>query len=136
MYNKTRIVLGILLAGILGGFVACDNDDGPQNNNSAPTVTSFTPATISIGQRNVEGQIQGTNLTGVTGISLGDGINVQSFNSVSASQINLVFTVDSSTFSGSRTIIVETSAGSANSSGVFQVSNNKAPRARFTMDPP
>ncbi len=136
MYNKTRIVLGILLAGILGGFVACDNDDNNQNNNSAPTITSFTPATISIGQRNVEGQIQGTNLTGVTGVSLGDGISVQNFNSVNASQINIVFSVDASTFSGNRTIVVETSAGSANSSGVFQVLNNKAPRARFTMEPP
>jgi PKD repeat protein len=136
MLKKTRIVLGILLAGILGGFVACDNDDGPQNNNAQPTITSITPASISIGQRNVEGQIQGTNLTGVTAISLGDGISVQSYNPVSASQIDMVFSVDSSASAGTRMIIVETSAGTATSSTLFQVSNNKAPRARFTMDPP
>jgi PKD repeat protein len=137
MSKKARIVLGILLAGILGAYVGCsDDDNGSQNNNIQPTITSFTPATISIGQRNVEGQIQGTNLTGVTGVSLGDGISLQSFNPVSASQINVVFSVDQSAGSGTRTIAVETSAGIATSSSLFQVSNNKAPRARFKMDPP
>jgi PKD repeat protein len=125
------------MAGILGGYVACNDDNGSQNNNNtAPTITSISPASISIGQRNIEGQIQGTNLSGVTGVSLGDGISVQSFNSVSASQINILFSVDSSAGSGSRTIAVETSAGIATSSTLFQVSNNKAPRARFIMDPP
>ncbi|HSE39682.1 MAG TPA: PKD domain-containing protein, partial [Acidobacteriota bacterium] len=138
MYKKTRIVLWILLAGVLGGYVACNDDNGSQsnNNNSQPTITSISPATISIGQRNVEGQILGTNLTGVTGVSLGDGISLQSFNAVNASQINIVFSVDSSAASGARTIAVETSAGIASSSTLFQVTNNKAPRARFTMDPP
>jgi PKD repeat protein len=95
----------------------------------------MTPAQVSIGQRSVEGHILGSNLTSVTNVSLGDGISVASFQSISANDLQVNFTVADNAAPGTRTIVVNTSTGSASSSAVFSVSTNRAPRARFTVSP-
>lgn len=122
-----RFILAILIVG-------CNNDE--QNSGSQPVINSITPAQVSIGQRNVDGQILGSNLNGVTSVTLGDGISVASFNAVSASEIRVNFTVSDTAAAGARTITVNTSAGSVTSTTAFSVSTNRAPRARFTVNPP
>lgn len=115
-------------------IVGCNNDE--QNSGSQSVINSITPAQVSIGERNVAGQILGSNLNGVTSVTLGDGISVASFQAVSASEIRITFTVSDNAAPGPRTITINTSAGSVTSTTVFSVSTNKAPRARFTVDPP
>jgi PKD repeat protein len=136
MKKRTRMVLGILLTAVTGVYFGCNDDDGVQRNDAQPTITAMTPSVVSIGQRNVQGQILGTNLSGVTGISMGDGIGLVSFAAAGNTQINVVFNVESNAGSGAKMIVVETSTGTTSSNTVFQVTSNKAPRARFQMDPP
>lgn len=121
----------LLISAIL--MVGCSDDE--QNGNQ-PVINSITPPQVSIGQRSVDGQILGSNLNGVTSVTLGDGISVASFQGVSAAEIRVNFTVSDTAVAGARTITVNTSAGTVTSTTAFSVSSNRAPRARFTVTPP
>jgi PKD repeat protein len=78
----------------------------------------------------------GSNLNGATGVSLGDGITLQSFNSASASEIRVVFSVNDNAAPGAVTISVEAIGGSTTSASALTIMNNKSPKAKFTIDPP
>ena len=137
MRKTARMVLGILfiLANVL--IIGCgDDEDNNSTGTGQPTISGMTPSSVSIGQQNVEGSIMGSNLNGVTGVSLGDGMTLQSFNSASASEIRVVFSVNDNAAPGAATISVEAVGGSTSSSSVLSIMNNKAPKAKFTIDPP
>jgi PKD repeat protein len=137
MTKIARMVLGILfiLANVM--IFGCGDDDNNSSTGTAqPTISGMTPSSVSIGQQNVEGSIIGSNLSGVTGVSLGDGMTLQSFSSASASEIRVVFSVNDNAAPGAQTVSVEAVGGSTSSSSVLTIINNKAPKAKFTIDPP
>jgi PKD repeat protein len=129
--------LSILLAACLLIVAGCgdDNNNGGGTGGNNPAISSFTPNQVNRGQQNVEGHITGTNLSGVTSVSLGDGINVVRFTGVSANDIQVIFNVTNNASAGPRTISVSTSFGSTSSSTVLTVSDNRIPQARFTVSP-
>jgi PKD repeat protein len=129
--------LSVLLAACMLIVAGCgdDNNNGGTGGNVQPVISSFTPNQVNRGQQNVEGHINGTNLNGVTSVTLGDGINVVRFSGVSANDIQVIFNVTNSASAGARTITVTTSAGSTSSSTVLSVSDNRIPQAKFTISP-
>lgn len=137
MRKTTRMAFGILfiLANVM--IFGCGGDDENTNTGTGqPSISGMTPTSVSIAQQNVEGSILGSNLSGVTGVHLGDSITVQSYNSVSASEIRVVFSVNDNATPGIQTITVEAVGGVTSSSSLLTILNNKAPRAKFTIDPP
>lgn len=124
-----------LLCAVLG--VAGCGDDNPPSGNiiTVPVVNGITPSEVSLGQRNVEGRIQGQNLSGVVSVSLGASIAVHRFEVVSASEILVVFTVGRDAQPGARTITISTSAGTGTSAAIFTVQNNQVPVASFSIEP-
>ena len=129
--------LSILFAACLLIMAGCgnDNNNGGTGGSVQPVISSFTPNQVNRGQQNVEGHINGTNLNGVTSVTLGDGINVVRFTGVSANDIQVIFNVTNNESAGARTITVTTSAGSTSSSSVLTVSDNRIPQAKFTISP-
>jgi PKD repeat protein len=128
----------LLLAVCLFTFIAgCNsgNDNPGTPPNTQPTITSFTPNQVSRGQQNVEGRLLGTNLSGVSTVTLGDGLTVVRFTNVSSTEIEVIFNVQNNAAAGSRTITITTSAGSFSSSTVLSVTNNRVPVAKFDVSP-
>jgi len=122
----------ILTIAFLAG---CGNDHNNGGSQQTVTITAMTPNQVSIGQQHVQGNIAGTNLNGVTSVNLGNDIAVESVSGVSATQVNITFSVSGAASAGQRSITVTTSAGTATSSTLFSVLNNKVPLAAFTVDP-
>lgn len=117
-------------------WMSCGNDNGgPTGPNLQPTITGITPATVSRGAQNIAGSIQGTNLTGVVTVNLGDGINILEKTPVSAVEISIKFSVSKNAPAGPHTITVTTSLGTATATTLFTVSGNHVPTASFTVTP-
>lgn len=116
-------------------MTSCSSDDNENTSVSQPSITGMTPASVSLGQRDVEARIQGQNLTGVTSVDLGASIAVQDTRSVSGSELVVVFTVGRDAQPGARSISVQTSGGTATSAAVFTLLNNQVPNVQFTIDP-
>lgn len=129
------MVFGILLF-LAGFFVGCGGNTNNPSSGEIPVITSFSPAEVSIGQRNVEGRIFGSNFAGVLHVELGDGITLHSFDVASATEIRVSFSVDDTTGPGARTILVDAAAGFATVDALLNVLDNLAPIGRFTIDPP
>ena len=127
---KFRIPILILF---LVGISGCGDDDAVVRNNLA-TITGVNPAQVSIGQVG-EATISGNDFGGVSAVSLGDQISVDSFGAVGANQISVRFSVAGNATAGPRTISVTTAAGTATAGGL-NVINNKAPQAQFSIFPP
>lgn len=135
MRNQTTIrILGLLVLVCVAIGIGCNNDN-PSNNQTLPVVSGMTPSQVALGQQNVNGKIQGQNLSGVTAINLGASIQVLSFRSLNASEIDLVFSVDANAQPGPRTISITTAGGTGTSTSVFSVQNNRAPVAAFVIEP-
>jgi PKD repeat protein len=100
-----------------------------------PSISGMTPTQAALGQTNIAGSITGQNLTGVTSVNLGPSIQIVRFESASASEITIVFSVGRDAQPGTRTITVTTTAGTATSAAIFTVQNNQVPIASFTIDP-
>lgn len=128
---------GILIILCLA-LVGCNNDgnDGGATGVGQPSLTSITPSQISVMQKNNVASLLGTNLAGVTSVTLGDDIGVHSFSSVSANEISVTFSVTGVATPGPRTITVTTPGGTTTNSSLLQVINNHAPIAKFLVDPP
>ncbi|HEY7160708.1 MAG TPA: PKD domain-containing protein [Acidobacteriota bacterium] len=115
-------------------FISCDqNSTG--SGGSGPAISGMTPSVVNAGQQNVQGQINGTNLSGVVSVDLGPGIKILNMSGVSSTEIDVMFSVDRNASPGMRTITVSTVAGSATSSSLLEVKRNSQPVARFTMTP-
>lgn len=95
----------------------------------------MTPAQVDPGRSNVEGHIFGTNLNGVIGVTLGDGITVSQVSGVSASDIYVFFSVAREASTGSHEIVVRTAQGVASNTSAFKVGDNRLPFAKFTVTP-
>ncbi len=131
--RELSILFGVCLLLIAG--CGNDNDDGGTGGNIQPVISSFTPNQVNRGQKNVEGHINGTNLNGVSSVTLGDGLTVVRFTGISANDIQVIFNVGNNAAAGGRTITVATSVGSTSSSTVLTVSDNRIPQAKFTISP-
>lgn len=119
----------------LAFLTGCGNDNPTGGGGSQATISSFSPAQVSRGQQHIEGLIQGTNLTGIVAVSLGDGLVVEEFSSTSSTQIEVRFSVTANAAAGQRTITVGTSHGAVTAGALLSVSNNKAPSAAFSSSP-
>src|SRR5262249_55027426 len=124
-----RLILAVLLLGVF----ACNNDNNPTTSNQ-PTITSMTPASVAPGQQNVAGTISGTNFNGAVTVNLGPGITVAQASLVSANQINFTFSANNTVPAGAHTISVTVSGGTATATNLFSV-NPKKPVAKFTVTP-
>jgi PKD repeat protein len=133
MNNGWRLLF-VLLAAI--SIVSCGDDDNSSGTNTPqPSISGITPAQVALGQRNIEGRIQGQNLSGVLSVNLGASIAVLQTQAVSASEIIVTFTVGRDAQPGARSISVVTSAGTASSAAIFTVQNNQVPTVKFEIDP-
>jgi len=112
-------------------LAACGNDN--TTTNDTPVITGISPTQVFLGQNNVQGRISGQNLTGVTTVDLGPGITVITAESLSATEVRVVFSVASNAQPGTHTITVTTSRGTVTNAAIFQVINNHVPRAAFKI---
>jgi len=85
-----------------------------------PTVTSVSPDSGEQGAT-LEVTIGGTNLTGATAVTFGDGITVGSFTVVSAAEITAGISIDTTATLGLRDVSVTTSAGTGTLTDGFTV---------------
>jgi len=112
-----------------------DDNPDPITPSTAPTIISISPANASRGQRNATITIVGTNLSAVTGVAMGSEITVHRFRQISATQLDVDFSVSTSAAAGIRTISVITPNGTATSTSAFNVLSNVVPVALFTVKP-
>jgi PKD repeat protein len=105
-------------------------------NIDSPTITGMTPAEVFLGQQNVNGQITGTNFSGVVAVDLGAGIKIENVEGIDATLIKVKFSVSNDAPSGPRTITVANAGGKTSNSSVLSVATNRAPVVSFTVDPP
>lgn len=124
----------LLLSLALAGCKGSGGDSG--GGVSQPTITGMSPNQLNPGTENIEGRITGANLSGVTGVDLGEGVVVEQFSGLSASEIYIFFSVLRDAAPGPRKISVITTAGVAQSSSAFTVGDNRLPLAKFTVTPP
>jgi len=85
-----------------------------------PTVTSVSPNSGEQGAT-LEATIGGTNLTGATAVSFGDGITVNSFTVVSATEITANISISATATPGSRDVSVTTPDGTGTLTDGFTV---------------
>jgi streptogramin lyase len=85
-----------------------------------PTVTSVSPDSGEQGAT-LEVAIGGTNLSGATAVSFGDGITVDSFTVVSAAEVTASISIDTTATLGLRDVSVTTSAGTGTLTDGFTV---------------
>ncbi len=122
------------------GFIVlgagCESDKDTISNQSVPTISAMTPSQVFRGQTINNGRIIGTNFTGVLVINLGPGIEVREIQGVTPTEIGVRFYVNLDAQPGSRTISINTAAGTATSATSLSVDGNRVPIANFTFDPP
>ncbi len=109
-----------------------DTEAGAYLVVGVPTVTMLSPAQATQGQA-LAVTITGGNFPGVTGVSFGSGITVNSFTVDSATQITAGITVGSAAVPGARDVTVTNAAGTALRPGGFTV--NQALPAIGTVSP-
>ena len=120
---------------ILLPLAGCNQSDNSINTgNQPPVISSITPAEVLRGQT-IDGRIQGSNLNGVTGVDIGDGLQLIAITSAVSQEIGVRFFVNNDAVPGPRTVTVHTSSGSASTSSMLSVGGNRAPVAQFKVDP-
>jgi len=85
-----------------------------------PAITSISPGQGSQGAE-VEVIISGSNLDGATAVSMGSGVTIKSLTNLSATQIRVNVTIDSSAVSGVRDVTVTTPGGSSTLGSSFNI---------------
>jgi Tol biopolymer transport system component len=86
-----------------------------------PAISSINPNQGTWGQTLDNVVITGANFTGATSVSFGDGITINSFNVISATQIRMSITISPVATAGLRGISLTTSAGSGSLNNGFMV---------------
>jgi PKD repeat protein len=125
----TAIFFAILISG-------CKTDNSTSTNNGpGPKITGMNPTVVNPGTTGVEGRIQGSHFQGLMSVSLGDGIGVEQFTTISDSEIYIFFSVNKDAAPGPRDVIVATNSGATNSARLFTVGDNRVPEAKFTVNP-
>ncbi|MFA5066352.1 MAG: SBBP repeat-containing protein [Dehalococcoidia bacterium] len=93
-----------------------------QNELPAPTVINVSPDNGQKGQT-LDVVITGTNFTGATALGFGNGITVNSFTVVSATQIRASITIATSAATGARDVSVTAAGGTDTLNGGFTVTS-------------
>lgn len=127
--------LVLLIAGIFVLVCGCGGDTGTQHIGKAQ-ITSVSPAVAHRGQSDIEGRIFGANLDGMASVSLGDGIDIQQANVVTANELSVLFSVSPDAAPGPRTLTIFAVEGTFTFDQAFTVDENRVPRAAFTVNPP
>ncbi len=109
------------------------DNPGDSQQPSDPTITSVTPNSGTRGQR-LSVTIMGTNFTGATAVSFGNGITVNNFTVNSATQITANIRISANAATRARTVSVTTPAGTGTLSSGFNV--NAADRPTVTSVTP
>jgi len=131
---KRTLFFSLLLVCLV--LIRCGgHSDNTTTGGNQPQITGMTPNVVNPGVVNVQGHILGTNLTGIISVSLGPGVGIQQFTTVSQSDIYVFFSVANDATPGARTISVNTTRGTFSSSSAFSVGDNRAPVARFFFAP-
>ncbi len=120
---------------ILFSFIGCKNTDDSTSSQNLVRITGMNPGLINPGQEDIIGSIFGSNFVGVQSVSIGEGVVVQQFSTISTSEIYILFSVLREAVPGPRNIIVATGTGAAQSSSVFTVGDNVFPVADFKVSP-
>ena len=134
-FAKTHVFHFVMVMALALLAVSCGDDD---DNNPVtptvqqPTITGMTPTQVSLGEQ-VNGRITGTNLSGVLSVNLGDGLPVDSVQSVNANEIQVGFHVNRNAAAGARTITVTTAGGTTSIGGLLSVRNNPVPVVDFKI---
>jgi PKD repeat protein len=115
--------------------LGCSEDKVTGPDPLLPTITEITPAQLSRGRNNINGNIKGTNFSSDAQVDMGSGITIRNVNVRSTTEIVMTFDVAADATVGSRTLIVTTPAGASNPFP-FQVGENRFPLAAFTVNPP
>lgn len=127
--------LVLLIVGIAVLVLGCGGDTGTQHIGKAQ-INSLSPAVAHRGQTDIDGRIFGANLDGMSSVSLGDGIDIQQANVVSANELSLLFSVSPDAAPGPRTLTIYAVEGTFTFEQAFTVDENRVPRAAFTVNPP
>ena len=131
---KVRLPL-LILSICVSLFYGCSNDNGTSVQQLPPTVSSFEPAEVSRGEKNITGHVHGSNFVAVTSITMGGKITIERFQVQNSTDIEVVFSVDITASPGPRTIQVNTASGESGSAKLLNVLDNKAPIANFSVIP-
>lgn len=127
-----RFFLTLLIFLLIAG---CGADTGTRQVGRA-VITSVSPQTANRGETDLEGRIYGTNLEGMTSVSLGDGVDIQQANILSPSEIYIFFSVSPDAAPGPRTVTIFAAEGVFTLDQAFVVGDNRIPKASFTVTPP
>lgn len=111
-----------------------DNGTGTGTGNTPPTISSILPSEVLRGQT-VDGRIQGSNLNGVVSVDMGAGLQLISITSAVNQEIGVRFFVNNDAAPGPRTVTVRTTNGETSSGSMLSVGGNRAPTAKFSVDP-
>lgn len=96
----------------------------------------MTPSQVFLGQTNINGQITGSNFTGIVAVEMGAGINIHKVEGIDSTTIKVKFSVSTNATTGPRTITVTNAAGKTSNSSALSITNNRTPLVAFTVDPP
>ncbi|MCI0415239.1 PKD domain-containing protein [bacterium] len=131
---RRTLLTGIILISL--AIYSCSRtDDSTSTNLQQPRITGVSPATVNPGQTDIEGRIHGSNFVSLMSISLGDGVNVESFQALSETEIYIFFSVQHDAAPGPRNVIVATTSGAGNLNNGISIGNNRYPEAKFTVSP-
>ena len=125
----------ILLFAVTGllSLYGCKTDDLTAGDK--PTISSMTPTQVNRGDQNITGHITGSNFSGIVAVDLDAGIQILETKIVSSTEIEVRFSVGDNAPGGKRTVRVTTLRGTASSTDVLAVMDNKVPVATFSVDP-
>jgi hypothetical protein len=113
------LLLTMVVVGSLTGVAFASSDEN-QSQTDQPTVTAVAPTSGAQGET-LDVTIGGAYFTGVTAVSLGSGITVNSFTVNSSSEISANITISNSAMPGARDVSVTTPGGIATKTSIFTI---------------
>ena len=113
-------------------YSACKSDLDDINLNPPPVISAMAPEKVLRGETDVQGRINGQNLSSTSSVDLGPGITVTNLAVVDANQITFVFSVNRTANDGPRDVTVVTANGQT-SARVLTIGKDQVPVARFSM---
>jgi PKD repeat protein len=128
-----RVTLAIAIAAVT--FLAqCSNDNGTNIVVQPPTIQSITPDQVSRAEH-IVATLHGTNFTGASQVTIGEGFDLQGFTVKSSVEIEIRFFVNPDSPAGERTVSVTTPGGTATQNNLLEVLDNRAPLVKISFLP-
>ena len=117
-------------------LVGCkDGDNGVTPPVNTLRVNSITPNSMSLGGRSVPVTISGAGFSGAVTVDLGAGIEIVTKEVPDSQTIQLTANVTLTASPGARSVVVTSGSNSARLESGLTISDNRAPIARFTVNP-